>query len=106
MGRSMTVKHAGVLVALLVFGVLTFALWYQQRYPRQIVSTGSIRVESKSRPGNPMALETRRVRVATQEFSEVRMPNGTWIDCAGDCRKAVLDIGPDIWDYQGRNQGR
>ena len=86
----------------LMLAVLVVALWYQQRYPREILSTARIRVESKVRPGNPMMLETRVVKVGAARFEEVRMPNGTWIGCAGDCRQAALDAGPDFWDAQAR----
>lgn len=94
----MSVKTGGILLALFMLAILAYGLWYQSRHPRQIISTGQVRVESKSRPGTPMTLETRRVRVAAAEFEEVRMPNGTWIGCAGDCRKAVLEAGPEFWD--------
>lgn len=94
----MSVKLGGLLLGLFIIALLAYGLWYQSRHPRQIISTGTIRVESKSRPGAPVTLETRRVRVATTEFDEVRMPNGTWIGCAGDCRKAALEAGPDFWD--------
>jgi hypothetical protein len=94
----MSVKMGGLLLGLFMLAILAYGLWYQNRHPRQIISTGQIRVEGKSRPGAPMTLETRRVRVGAVEFEEVRMPNGTWIDCAGDCRKAALEAGPDFWD--------
>ena len=95
-------KWGAYLVGGLMLAVLAFALWYQQRYPREIVSTSRIRVESKARRGNPMTLETRVVQVGATHFEEVRMPNGTWIGCAGDCRKAALDAGPDFWEAQSR----
>ena len=95
-------KPGALLVGGLVLGVLAFALWYQQRYPRMILSTSSIRVASAKHGGPPMTLETRVVAIADTRFEEVRMPNGTWIGCAGDCRKAALDAGPDFWDAQAR----
>ena len=45
-----------------------------------------------------MTLETRVVMVGSVRLEEIRMPNGTWIDCAGDCRKTALEAGPDFWD--------
>lgn len=97
-------RYGAWIVGGLIIAVLGFALWYQQQYPREIVSTSSIRVVSTLRPGPPMALETRVVKIATNRFEEVRMPNGTWIGCAGDCRKAALDAGPDFWDAQARDR--
>ncbi len=86
------------LVGGIMLAVLAYGLWFQRQNPRQIVGTGQIRVESKARPGAPMTLETRQIQMGSQRFEEVRMPNGTWIGCAGDCRKAALDAGPDFWD--------
>ena len=95
-------KPGALFVGGLILCVLVFALWYQQRDPRVIRSTSIIRVASSKQGGAPMTLETRVVRIADTRFEEVRMPNGTWIGCAGDCRKAALDAGPDFWDAQAR----
>ena len=95
-------KPGALLVGGLILAVLVFVLWYQQRYPRVIVSTSSVRVASAKQGGSPMTLQTRVVGIADVRFEEVRMPNGTWIGCAGDCRKAALDAGPDFWDAQAR----
>lgn len=97
----MTIKTAGLLLGLAMLGVLAFGFWYQQRHPRQVIAVGEIRVESKVRPG-PMVLATRTVAIGPRRIQEVAMPNGTWIDCAGDCRKAALEAGPDFWDALSR----
>lgn len=99
-------KIGAILVGLVMLAVLGLGLWYQSRNPRVIVANGTVRVESRARPGSPMTLETRHVQVGPTEFDEVRMPNGTWIGCAGDCSKAALDAGPDFWDVQARDRGR
>jgi hypothetical protein len=31
---------------------------------------------------------------------EVRLPGGTWLDCAGDCRQTLADATIDFWDRQ------
>ena len=31
---------------------------------------------------------------------EVRLPGGTWVGCAGDCRESVLEKTLDFWDMQ------
>jgi hypothetical protein len=31
---------------------------------------------------------------------EVRLPGGTWIHCAGDCRETLVDTTIDFWDKQ------
>ena len=95
-------KPGAIVVGGCVLAVLAFALWNQQRYPRVIEATSHIRVASPKQAGASMMLETRVVRIADIRFEEVRRPNGTWIGCAGDCRKAALDAGPDFWDAQAR----
>ena len=95
-------KWGAFVVGGVVLAVLVFALWYEKRHPPEIVSTARITVESKVRSGPPMTLETRVVKIGTTRIEEVRLPNGTWIGCAGDCRKAALDAGPDFWDAQAR----
>ena len=102
----MTVKTLGVLLAVFVVSVGAYGLWYQRQHPRVVLSTGQVRVESKVRPGNPQTLKTRVVQFGTVKVEEIELPNGTWIDCAGDCRRAALDAGPDFWDAQARDRGR
>jgi hypothetical protein len=31
---------------------------------------------------------------------EVRLPGGTWVGCAGDCRESLLEKTLDFWDMQ------
>jgi hypothetical protein len=31
---------------------------------------------------------------------EVRLPGGTWIHCAGDCRETLIETTIDFWDKQ------
>lgn len=102
----MTVKTASFLLALVVIGVLVYGLWYQRQYPRTIIGESTVRVESRTHPGPAQVLKTRLVEVNKVRFSEVELPNGTWIDCAGDCRKAALEAGPEFWDALARKGGR
>ena len=85
----------------LVFGVLGFALWYAQQHPRRIVGEGIVRVETG---GRIASLRTRDIDVNGIRFSEVEMPNGTWIDCSGDCVRAARDAGDGFWDKQQRDR--
>ena len=83
-----------------VLAFLAYALWYQRQNPREIIATGAVAVESR-RPGRmPQTLRTRDVRIASTVFKEIELPNGTWIDCAGDCAKAARDAGDEFWDTQ------
>lgn len=88
----------GIVAALAVAAVLTFALWYQQKHPRVIVGTGTITVTSKRPPFATIALKTRDVSINGVVFKEVELPGGTWIDCAGDCPMAVRNAREEFWD--------
>ena len=85
----------------LVLGALGFALWYSQQHPRQIVGRGVVRIETG---GHTETLQTRDVDINGVRFSEVEMPNGTWIDCGGDCGRAAHDAGAGFWDKQARDR--
>ena len=102
----MTARLGGIVLAALMLAVLVAALWLERSSPREIVATGSVRVVSPKRPETAATLATRTVRIAGREVLEVRLPNGTWIDCGGDCRKAALAAGPDFFDALGERQGR
>jgi hypothetical protein len=34
----------------------------------------------------------------TRQGREVRFPNGTWVNCSGDCREKLRDESLDFWD--------
>jgi hypothetical protein len=87
-----------IVMIVLVLGVLAAGLWYQSRYPREIVGTSSLVVESRRAGGQRSTHEVRTVRIKAATFQEVRMPNGTWIGCAGDCVQAVREAGDEFWD--------
>ena len=90
---------AAIAIAL-VLGVLGFGLWYTMQYPRQIVGTGTVVIHSARAGGATMTLKTRDVAINKVVFKEVEMPNGSWIDCAGDCATAARDAGDGFWDKQ------
>lgn len=42
----------------------------------------------------------------TRQGLEVRFPNGTWINCSGDCREKLRDEHLDFWDtHKPENSG-
>ncbi|MEZ5854929.1 MAG: hypothetical protein R3D67_09380 [Hyphomicrobiaceae bacterium] len=81
-------------------------LWYQRQNPRRILSYGSQSVASRLNPGAPVTLKTRTVAIGPRQIQEIELPNGTWIDCAGNCAKAAREAGPEFWDTLNRNTGR
>ena len=91
-------KMMGLIAAVLVLAVLAFGLWYQRQYPRQILRTGVITMDAKKPGGQRITLNMRDVQIRDTVFQEVEMPNGTWIDCAGDCRRAAHEAGDGLWE--------
>ena len=95
-----------VIVAALIagmIGIAGFAFWYQRQYPREIIAQGSIDV-SGVRGRGPVRLNTRDVSINSVVFKEVEMPNGTWIDCAGDCAMTAREAGDGFWAAQINNK--
>ncbi len=86
-----------------MLGFLAFALWYQSQHPRVIVGSGSIEVTGV-RGQAAVRLKTRDVSINTVVFKEIEMPNGTWIDCAGDCAKTAREAGDGFWQGQINNK--
>jgi hypothetical protein len=95
-----------IFVSLLIAAVIAFlgfAFWYQRQYPREIIGTSTISVEGV-RGTKALTLKTRDVSINGVVFREVEMPNGTWIDCAGDCTKAARNAGDGFWADQNSNK--
>jgi hypothetical protein len=99
-------KSIGALFAAGMAAALAFVFWYQSRNPRVIVGYNQISVTKKSPAGVERAtLRTREIEIAGRRFWEVELRNGTWIDCAGDCRKAVDEAGDGFWEKIERERG-
>ena len=91
-------RMAGVIVGGVVLALLVFGLWYSNKHPRQIVGTSTVTFDTR-RAGSTMAtLKTREIEVNGRRFSEVEMPNGTWLDCGGDCGRAARDADGALWE--------
>lgn len=100
----MSQSTMAALTLALVLGVLGFAFWYSQQHPRQIVGTSIVSVRSERAGGGVTVHKTRDISVNGVVFQEVELPNGTWIDCAGDCASAVRDAGEDFYDKRQRER--
>ncbi len=91
-------------VLVFVVGVAGYAFWYTRQYPREIVGQGTVRVPSSKAAGGYATHATRKVSVNGVVFEEVALPSGTWIDCGGDCAKAVHEAGDGFWEKQQRDR--
>jgi hypothetical protein len=99
----MSGRYVGVLVALFVLSLLAYGLWYQRQHPREIIGTSTITVQSRKSDGGTVTLKTRDIAINGVKFSEVELPNGTWIDCQGDCRRAAREAREDFWEARARD---
>ena len=90
-------------VVALMLAVLSYAVWYSQRHPREIVATGRVLVRSERAGGASIKLDTRDVSINGRVFQEVELPNGTWIACSGDCARAAREAGDGFWDKHQRD---
>ncbi len=90
-------------VVALFAAALAFVFWYSRQHPREIVGHGRIDVTGVRGQGIA-TLQTRDVSINGVVFKEVEMPNGTWIDCAGDCAQAARDAGDGFWAKEMQNK--
>ena len=91
------------IVVTLILGVGGAAVWFTQQYPRVIIGTGRVEVRSERAGGGSTTLDTRTVQIKAAIFQEVKLANGTWVPCQGDCAKAAREAGDGFWDKQQRD---
>lgn len=97
----MNLRHAPYLIALLGLAVVAWGLWNERTHPPHIVASSTIEVDNihGATPGR-LRLATRTLEIGTVRRQEIELPNGTWIDCAGDCHQTVRASLTAIWDEQ------
>lgn len=78
--------------------IVGYGLWQRQKSPPTVLATGTF--EFKDKLGTSLVFPSRRVSVAGFETSEIRLPNGTWIDCRADCAQTIRDQHVEFWDAQ------
>lgn len=92
-------KMAPFLILALGLGVVAYGLWYRHLNPPRVTGSGQIKV-SDAKTGRDLVFETREVVSGAIKVVEVKLPNGTWIDCRGDCRETVRKEYLEFWDEQ------
>jgi hypothetical protein len=90
-----------------VFGstLVAYGVWYHRQHPREIIKTGSLTIDPKRAGLTPVVARIRTVKVGAVLLNEIEMPNGTWIDCAGDCDQAYKAATTEFWDIRDRERG-
>lgn len=89
------------MLALVMIAIAAYGIWYHARHPARVVTTGSVRVEDP-RARRTLTLRTRTLENGAIRRQEVELPNGTWIDCGGDCAGAVKRGYTEFWEEQQR----
>ncbi len=100
----MSMKWAAAGIALLGLGLAGYGTWLRYQDPARVISEGSIEVAVPGTATGKIRLPTRRVTAGGVTLLEVELPNGTWIDCGGDCASAARKAGPDFWDEQQKRR--
>jgi hypothetical protein len=96
----MRLKWVAIAIALLGVFIVSYGTWMRTKHPAQVISEGSVEVALSRTSTGKVRLPTRRVATGGVTLEEVELPNGTWIDCGGDCANAVRKVGPDFWDEE------
>lgn len=101
----MSLKPFAIGIALLGLGMASYGIWQQISNPMRVLSVGNVDV------ADPRGGDVRKVRLVTRAVaigkivrSEVELPNGTWIDCGGDCADAARKATIGFWDEKSRNK--
>ncbi len=101
----MSLKKAAIGIAIVGLAMASYGIWEQIANPPRVLSVGNVEVpDPRSRNGKKVRLLTRTVSVGKVVRAEVELPNGTWIDCSGDCATAVKKATVDFWDEQRKNR--
>ncbi len=80
----MSLKWVAIALALIGFGLVGYGTWMHYKDPSRVISQGSIEVVVRGTATGKVRLPTRRVATGGVTLEEVKLPNGTWIDCGGD----------------------
>lgn len=99
----MNLRLAPYLITFLALAIVAWGLWNERTHPQRVVASSTIEVDNShgAAPAR-LRLAIRTVEIGTVRRDEIELPNGTWIDCAGDCHHAVRAALTAIWDEQKR----
>jgi len=92
-------KHLAAGLLLAILAILGYGAYQQVTNVPVLHQTGRLVMRADELEGRrDVELATRDVELAGVRRWQVELPGGTWIDCAGDCRSAVIKAGPGLWE--------
>jgi hypothetical protein len=94
----MSLKWVAAAIAAGGLAVVGYGTWMRIQHPAEVLSEGAIEVADPGKTAARIRLRTRTVAVGGVRMQEIELPNGTWIDCSGDCAGAARKAGSDFWD--------
>ncbi len=95
----MSLKWVATAIAIVGLGMAGYGIWQQIANPPRVLSVGNVDVaDPRGGDVKKVRLVTRSVAVGKTVRSEVELPNGTWIDCSGDCADAARKATIDFWE--------
>lgn len=100
----MKLKWAAIGIAVLGLGIASYGIYQQLANPMRVLSVGNIVVDDPRGGTEKKRLVTRTIANGPIVRSEVELPNGTWLDCGGDCAATVRKATIDFWDEQRKNR--
>lgn len=99
----MNLRYVALLIAMAAVAIVAYGLWYRAAHPGRIVRDGHLLVKRGSAtPADSLRLRTRTIANGAITRDEIELPNGTWIDCGGDCARSAANGLDDLWQEQQR----
>jgi hypothetical protein len=98
----MPLKLVAWALAIVGLCVVCYGGYMHVRYPARVVSMGTVEVGDGG--AGRVRLLVRTVASGGITLTEVELPNGTWIDCGGDCAAAARKATTGFWDEQQKKR--
>ncbi len=99
----MSPRWIAVAILLAGFGIIAYSTWQRIKHPARVLGKSFVEIADPARRDDiRIRLPTRVVAAGGITLTEVELPNGTWIDCSGDCATAARTATSDFWDERQR----
>lgn len=96
--QKISFKHLAMILGIAISITITAPISFAALLPTASAkSYDYIRVESRFSPNKSVTLPIRGSKYGGRE---VKLPSGTWINCARSCRWTVQKKYLDFWEYQ------